>query len=97
LGHPEVPLVIPKVIDNDAFHRGDFGRQQGARPAQDVYVTHFRHGNDIGHRVEDRIDLVGATEAVRRRRIDREVVPMSYLWWCLFTGFLVLLLKFIGL
>ncbi len=25
--------LIPKVINNDAFHRGDFGRQQGARCA----------------------------------------------------------------
>jgi hypothetical protein len=58
--------VIPKVTDNDAFHRGDFGRQQGARCAVVRVQQSARNAAGGQKRPALRVGRIGAPGALRR-------------------------------
>jgi len=58
--------MIPKVLDNDAFHRGDFGRQQGARCAVVRVQQAVRNAAGGQKRPALRVGRIGAPGALRR-------------------------------
>jgi hypothetical protein len=58
--------LIPKIADNDTFHRGDFGRQQGARCAVVRVQQAVRNAAGGQKRPALRVGRLGAPGALRR-------------------------------